>query len=516
MNELISIIVPVYNAAPYLKRCIESIIHQTYQKIQVILIDDGSSDDSLKICENFAERTPNVQVISQENKGVSAARNLGIKRADGDYIIFVDSDDYVDSGMCSCLLQAMQKHGSDIVISGISYFCNENQIAAQSLPCNEMSENIETFHLTFNNLFEKGLINSPVNKIYKKSLITKLFNEQISLGEDLLFNLDYLENCKKLTSLPKSFYNYRISQKNTLSSQYRKDGFEIALKQYQYAYAFGFQIWNDRSRTDAISNKLISDICTYSENLARKSSYNNRQICEILKRYFNDDIVCKSFASSKYRESKKYEVYKILLEHRLFYFVISGLTHCKKMGSKEKDMSVLSQLKILVRGTCNLSKLKKDGLTVGDNFNMLEGCIIDPGHCWLISIGENVTLAPRVHILAHDASTKKFLGFTKIGRVIIGNNVFIGSGSIILPNVVIDDNTVIGAGSVVTKNCKSGVYAGNPAKYICSLSEYLDKERDLMSHAHIYDKKWTIGQNITKDMKDKMIAELCDGIGFVE
>lgn len=100
----------------------------------------------------------------------------------------------------------------------------------------------------------------------------------------------------------------------------------------------------------------------------------------------------------------------------------------------------------------NLKKLKKNGLKVGENFSMQEKCIIDKSHCWLITIGDNVTLAPRVHILAHDASTKRHLNYAKIGLVNIGNKTFIGAGSIILPNVAIGNNCIIGAGSVVTKN----------------------------------------------------------------
>lgn len=99
-----------------------------------------------------------------------------------------------------------------------------------------------------------------------------------------------------------------------------------------------------------------------------------------------------------------------------------------------------------------LKKLKKNGFKVGENFSMQEKCIIDKSHCWLITIGDNVTLAPRVHILAHDASTKRHLNYTKIGLVNIGNKTFIGAGSIVLPNVSIGNNCIIGAGSVVTKN----------------------------------------------------------------
>ena len=95
-------------------------------------------------------------------------------------------------------------------------------------------------------------------------------------------------------------------------------------------------------------------------------------------------------------------------------------------------MKLLEKIKIKVRGSIDLQQLKKDGLIVGKNFNAMQGVIIDPGHCWLIEIGDNVTLAPNVHILAHDASMKKSLGYAKIGQVIIGNNVFIHKSSLLL------------------------------------------------------------------------------------
>lgn len=100
----------------------------------------------------------------------------------------------------------------------------------------------------------------------------------------------------------------------------------------------------------------------------------------------------------------------------------------------------------------NLTDLIKNGLTVGKNFNMQKGCIIDSSHCWLIEIGDNVTLAPRVHILVHDASTKFALGYAKIGKVKIGNNVFIGANATILPNVRIGNNVIIGANSLVNRD----------------------------------------------------------------
>lgn len=126
----------------------------------------------------------------------------------------------------------------------------------------------------------------------------------------------------------------------------------------------------------------------------------------------------------------------------------------------------------------HLEKLLKRGLKVGKNFNRMGGVIIDPSHCYHITIGDNVTLAPRVHILAHDASTFIFFGKTRAANVTIGNNVFVGAGTIILPGVHIGNRVIIAAGSVVTKNIPdNSVAVGNPAKVICSLDTYLEKEK---------------------------------------
>lgn len=118
------------------------------------------------------------------------------------------------------------------------------------------------------------------------------------------------------------------------------------------------------------------------------------------------------------------------------------------------------------------------GLTVGENFSRQEKTLIDQSHCWLITIGDDVTLAPRAHILAHDASTKKALGYTRIGVVNIGNNVFIGASSTILPGVNIGNNVVIGANSVVSRDIPdNSVAIGNPAKVICTYDEFVSRKK---------------------------------------
>lgn len=173
--------------------------------------------------------------------------------------------------------------------------------------------------------------------------------------------------------------------------------------------------------------------------------------------------------------------------------------------------------KLLGRKTL-LETLKERGLKVGKNFFMNTGCQIDWSHCWLIEIGDDVTLAANVIILAHDASTKKHLGYTKIASVKIGNNVFVGAGAIILPGVVIGNNVIIGAGSVVSKSIPDNKVAlGIPARIFYSTDDYIEKERVKMNIENCFDESFTLRKNINTSMKQKMMEAINKyGEGFVE
>ncbi|MES2115757.1 MAG: acyltransferase [Pseudomonadota bacterium] len=164
-----------------------------------------------------------------------------------------------------------------------------------------------------------------------------------------------------------------------------------------------------------------------------------------------------------------------------------------------------------------LERLKRNGLRVGHNFHLLDGCIIDDSHYWHITIGDDVTLAPRVHILAHDASTKLHLNYTKIKNVTIGNRVFIGAGSIIMPGVTIGDDVIIGAGSLVARDVPSNtVYAGTPARFVCDLGEYLAKEQARMTHDNVFGEEYTLRGQVDGTRQAQMHAAVArHGVGYV-
>ncbi|MBO1512366.1 acyltransferase [Metabacillus bambusae] len=157
------------------------------------------------------------------------------------------------------------------------------------------------------------------------------------------------------------------------------------------------------------------------------------------------------------------------------------------------------------------------GMKVGENCHGLASSTIDYAHCWLIEIGDKVTFAPQVYLLAHDASTKRHLDYTKIAKIKIKDNVFIGARAFIMPGITIGENSIVAAGSIVTKSVPEGsVVAGNPARIISKTKDYIDKHKEGLEEAKIYDSSWTIGENITKEMCITMSKELDCSLGYVK
>ena len=164
-----------------------------------------------------------------------------------------------------------------------------------------------------------------------------------------------------------------------------------------------------------------------------------------------------------------------------------------------------------------LPKYIEGGLEVGRDISILPNVYIDYSHYWHVSIGNEVTLAPYVKIIAHDASTKRHLGYTRIGKIRIDDRVFVGAGSIILPGVTIGKNSIVGAGSVVSSDIPPNVVAaGNPAKVICTLEEYLAKRSEEMKTVPVFGAEYTLDRGVTKEMRAAMNQKMESGFGYIE
>lgn len=267
---MISIIVPIYNSEKCLERCIESILGQSEQALEVLLINDGSTDDSFKICRFYESRDTRVHVINKKNEGVSAARNTGILYAKGEYIQFVDSDDYLEADMCKSLLMAMEQSGADMAICGFHHIYGDRVV--KKVPETAEFLNREAFAKEFLSLYQQGFLNMPWNKLYKKDLISDYFETDLSLGEDLLFNLSYLENTENIAVVSKPLYFYIQERgKVTLSSKKREDKLEIAECICKSTENFYHNVLQQKGSEEIIYSRMVSEfLCDIAESVFEK------------------------------------------------------------------------------------------------------------------------------------------------------------------------------------------------------------------------------------------------------
>lgn len=234
MKEKISIIVPVYNVEKYLERCVESLLLQSYKNIEIILVDDGSTDQCSKICESFVEKNSHIRVIHKENGGLSSARLAGVQVAKGEYILFVDSDDYIAEDMVEKLYNAIVQEHAELAICG--YYTKDEEIKKASLlPYKEKMitgrENILYNYILplIGNI--PGEINIPgflCIRMLKKNLIREEYfvSERKYFMEDHVFDLYYAEKVERIAVVNEPLYFYCINR-TSLSNCYRREKWKM-------------------------------------------------------------------------------------------------------------------------------------------------------------------------------------------------------------------------------------------------------------------------------------------------
>lgn len=225
-----SIIIPVYNVEQYLRECLDSIVVQTYCNFEVILIDDGSTDSSGKICDDYVTNNPNFKVLHQENAGVSVARNKGLELANGEYVIFVDSDDFIEKTFLEIVIPEIK--GYDLLFYGDTYHYLDGNIRThQPFPSESNDKkNVENRILAFKQSDDGyEYFGYTWNKVFCTDIIKKhniLFIEGLSIREDELFTAEYCRYINSLKVISKPIYHYRVL--NTGLSSKAKSAEEIA------------------------------------------------------------------------------------------------------------------------------------------------------------------------------------------------------------------------------------------------------------------------------------------------
>ena len=222
MKDLISIIIPCFNASQTISRTLKSLREQDYKKLEVIIINDGSTDNSLEIISKYQQFDNRIKVFSQKNMGVSVARNKGLELANGDYIIFLDADDnYTSPFAISKMMDKLKQHDADMVVCNFIHPCFEIIMQGEHIFNMENDNDFLKFYQDF------FIIGVPWNKIIKKSCLTEKFIEGVKFNEDELFNLDNLHNFKKIVFIDEVLHNYYCAPNSSsaVNSIYSSENF---------------------------------------------------------------------------------------------------------------------------------------------------------------------------------------------------------------------------------------------------------------------------------------------------
>ena len=345
MNEKFSIIIPVYNGEKIIKRSIESVLNLDYQNWELIIINDGSKDDTKEICEKFLY-DPRIKLINKKNEGVSIARNTGIKESRGEYIIFLDADDFLSPDICDIFLANIEN--TDFIIAGYykKFENNVCEIADSSIKdiTGIKNMNISDFSEIFGILYKENFINSPWAKCYKRKVINEGFNSEYTIGEDLIFNLNYIKNCKNICIIFQPVYFYNIQLSGSLSSSLLKNGFENLFDVYKETIMFAKSTLRqaDDNSLNYINEKYVLDMMIMLERNIRynEEKYSIKDVQKVIEKYELREI-CEKI--SKVNFEKKWKIgYKIINRNQssLYYYYIKILYFIHKIKVNVKNRRI--------------------------------------------------------------------------------------------------------------------------------------------------------------------------------
>jgi glycosyltransferase EpsH len=316
-NITLSIVVPVYNSEKYLSKCLDTIINQTYKNIEILLIDDGSTDRSKEIIHSYMEKDPRIIAFFCENKGVSSARNLGIKNSSGAYITFVDSDDWVDLNLYNEAIKKAEKNNCDIVLYSFTKEFNSSPKINEVLPFK--SEEILDKDRIYNDLIlnlisyedetKESIMGAIWRCVFKSDLIKSnniCFDTDMHYAEDLIFCLNTFKLSNSIYILNKPFYHYRFSE-SSVTAAYKSNHFERQLLVYnKIKHVFNNSI--DESLNNRMNIMMlryiingITHVCNTDSTFAHKY--------KLVKRILNDEK-SKAIRKNYNIKTRKYKIFK--------------------------------------------------------------------------------------------------------------------------------------------------------------------------------------------------------------
>lgn len=335
----VSIVVPVYNTEKYLRQCIDSLTSQTLEKIEIIIVDDGSKEECAVLCDQLAKTDARIKVVHKMNAGLGYARNSGIEASSGEYIGFVDSDDYVDSAMFESLYKAAVRNDADLVLSGVS-FVGGNTFS-------KSGDYVEKNYFHKETVFEKGDMKtlllgvvgalpeepddsrygvSVCKNIFKRSVLTdrkvEFFSEREIISEDTLFMVDYIKCAEKAVGIPGAFYRYRRNDES-LSKSYKIDRFEktmIFLTELEKHMEDVLKTEEYKLYLDRLIQGYGRILCSQEIMYARDKKIKYKALRERLGKICNDEKIVGALKSYPWHKlPKKQAAFAFAMKYKLYF-----------------------------------------------------------------------------------------------------------------------------------------------------------------------------------------------------
>ncbi len=311
MNPLISVIVPIYNVEKYLARCVDSIVNQMYKNLEIILVDDGSPDRCPQMCDDYAEKDSRIKVVHKKNGGLSDARNAGMAVATGEYISFIDSDDYVSDDFFECLLDVMNKENSDIAECSVVKFYEDNRF-------DEFSDDLSVKTYDTQDAMSALIAENPFhqhvwNKLYKTELVKDIPYAVGKLNEDEFWTYQVFGRANKVSKLNKTMYYYFQRSSSIMGVGYnirRLDALEAKANRQKYIEN-NFPDLSTQAKIDLYGSCMFA----YQSVMKFMSCADKKKALSIIKKYKNtcnlsfDEINTIKDSSKKYFMFAKFNFY---------------------------------------------------------------------------------------------------------------------------------------------------------------------------------------------------------------
>ena len=315
MNPLVSVIVPIYNGENYIEKCVKYLTGQIYQNLEILLIDDGSLDRSLSLCNKAALRDKRIRVIHQENAGVSASRNRGVREAKGEFILFFDVDDALTSNTVKDNVEIAVSENVDVVIFCFQYYnVSQHRKKKNGMENNFVGSSEKFFNDYLLKTLENEVFNAPWNKLIRRELLLEhdvLFDKRYRIYEDIAFNAILFKYARSVAINSHIYYTYYLRNAGTALTGFYPDFFEAVTQFYHNACSYCAKYRKNEKQLQKFSEVYVNLVVMYIKQISMNSKLNVFEKKKFYEKIIDSEVFDEALGQAKIKASKRLAIWLV-------------------------------------------------------------------------------------------------------------------------------------------------------------------------------------------------------------